>query len=104
MSPGWTCRLLIHLLPLAIPSLFARVRLRQGSEIVQINFPVPAQVCNHPDLFEPRHILSPLSLGGGLAVRTASLVPRARDYDPLRVSRRGLKAGRGDTDARRSFL
>ncbi|CAG0906293.1 unnamed protein product, partial [Cyprideis torosa] len=42
------------------------------------------KVCNHPDLFEPRPILSPLRTGDGILYQTASLITRALDYDPLR--------------------
>ena len=43
------------------------------------------QVCNHPDLFEPRPTLSPFRM---TAIRyyTASLVLHAMQYDPFKVS------------------
>ena len=43
------------------------------------------KVCNHPDLFEPRPILSPFRVTG-LQYYTASLVCRARDYQPFKVA------------------
>ena len=45
---------------------------------------LPMQVCNHPDLFEPRPILSPLRMAA-LEFYTASLVLRATEYNPFEV-------------------
>lgn len=44
----------------------------------------PHQVCNHPDLFEPRPVCSPLRITG-LLYTTASLVLSALSYDPFKV-------------------
>lgn len=43
------------------------------------------KVCNHPNLFEPRPIISPFQMEG-INYHTASLVSAALDYDPFRVS------------------
>ena len=42
------------------------------------------KVCNHPNLFDPRPVVSPLYTEG-LVYNTASLVMRALDKDPLEV-------------------
>lgn len=42
------------------------------------------KVCNHPNLFEVRPILSPFQMEGLFYV-TASLVARALEYDPYKV-------------------
>lgn len=44
----------------------------------------PHQVCNHPDLFEPRPVSSPFRMTG-LVYTTASLVLSALSYDPFKV-------------------
>ncbi|XP_059176200.1 helicase domino-like isoform X2 [Physella acuta] len=41
------------------------------------------KVCNHPDLFDPRPIVSPFKMEG-IVYSTASLVTRILEYDPLR--------------------
>lgn len=43
------------------------------------------KVCNHPDLFEPRPVHSPL-VTEGICFVTASLVLRALDPDPFKVT------------------
>lgn len=43
------------------------------------------KVCNHPNLFDPRPVVSPLSMDG-LVYYTSSLVTRALIKDPLEVS------------------
>ena len=42
------------------------------------------KVCNHPSLFDPRPIVSPLQMEG-LVYHTASMVLNALKYDPLEV-------------------
>ena len=42
------------------------------------------KVCNHPNLFDPRPIVSPFQMEG-ITYQTASLVLRALDKDPLQV-------------------
>ena len=42
------------------------------------------QVCNHPDLFELRPVVSPFRMAG-LVYHTASLVLSACSYDPFKV-------------------
>nr|XP_047912713.1 helicase SWR1-like [Anser cygnoides] len=63
------------------------------------------KVCNHPDLFEPRPIHSPF-VTEGICFVTASLVLRALDPEPFKVTRgdarghggtRGDMRGHGDT-------
>ncbi|GFN95546.1 helicase domino [Plakobranchus ocellatus] len=41
------------------------------------------KVCNHPNLFDPRPIVSPFKMEG-IVYQTASLASRALEYDPLR--------------------
>uniref|UniRef100_A0A2C9JZS6 Helicase domino n=1 Tax=Biomphalaria glabrata TaxID=6526 RepID=A0A2C9JZS6_BIOGL len=41
------------------------------------------KVCNHPDLFDPRPIVSPFKMEG-IVYTTASLAVRALEYDPFR--------------------
>ncbi|GFR90719.1 helicase [Elysia marginata] len=41
------------------------------------------KVCNHPNLFDPRPIVSPFKMEG-IVYHTASLVTRILEYDPLR--------------------
>lgn len=43
------------------------------------------KVCNHPNLFEERPIISPFQMEN-INYHTASLVDSALDYDPFRVS------------------
>ena len=43
------------------------------------------KVCNHPNLFDPRPIVSPFKMEG-IVYHTASLATRALEYDPLQVS------------------
>lgn len=57
------------------------------------------KVCNHPDLFEPRPIHSPF-VTEGICFVTASLVLRALDPEPFKVTRgdtRGCAGTCGDT-------
>lgn len=44
------------------------------------------KVCNHPNLFDPRPIVSPFQMEG-ISYTTASAVLRALDKDPLEVSK-----------------
>ena len=53
--------------------------------LLHLSFPLYLQVCNHPDLFEPRPTISPLRLAA-LEYYTASLVLKATEYDPLKVN------------------
>lgn len=50
------------------------------------------KVCNHPDLFEPRPVHSPF-ITEGICFVTASLVLRALDPDPFKVTHRGDASG-----------
>lgn len=43
------------------------------------------KVCNHPDLFDPRPIISPFETQS-IPVETATAVLKALEYDPMRVS------------------
>ena len=52
---------------------------------LHLSFPPSLQVCNHPDLFEPRPTTSPLRLAA-LEYYTASLVLKATEYEPLKVN------------------
>lgn len=50
------------------------------------------KVCNHPNLFDPRPVVSPLCMKG-LVYYTASLVTRALIKDPLEVSQCSTASG-----------
>ena len=43
------------------------------------------KVCNHPNLFDPRPIISPFKMEG-IVYKTASLVTKVLEYDPFKVS------------------
>ena len=43
------------------------------------------KVCNHPNLFDPRPIVSPFHMSG-ITFQTAHLVMKALENDPLNVS------------------
>lgn len=43
------------------------------------------KVCNHPDLFDPRPIISPFETDT-ISLEMASAVLRALEYEPLKVS------------------
>lgn len=42
------------------------------------------KVCNHPDLFDPRPIVSPFQTDG-IVYRAASLTATVLEYDPFKV-------------------
>lgn len=48
------------------------------------------KVCNHPNLFEVRPIISPFQMEG-IRYRTSSLVCNVLDYNPFEVSNFLLK-------------
>ena len=48
------------------------------------------KVCNHPNLFDPRPIVSPFQMEG-LTFTTASEVIHALQYDPLKVMKSSHK-------------
>lgn len=43
------------------------------------------KVCNHPDMFDPRPIVSPFETAS-LSLEVPSAVVKALDYSPLKVS------------------
>lgn len=59
--------------------------LSSGSLLSVINVLMQLRkVCNHPNLFEPRPIISPFQMES-ISYHTSSLVDSALDYDPFRV-------------------
>ncbi len=52
------------------------------------------KVCNHPNLFDPRPIVSPFHMEG-ITFTTASVVLRALDKDPLEVGIIGFVSDQG---------
>lgn len=71
--------------PLCVPKS-TKATLASGHFMSVINVLMQLRkVCNHPDLFEPRPVHSPL-VTEGLCFVTASLVLRALDPDPFKVT------------------